>query len=340
MNAGGIVEGGSTITQQLAKMQVVGAERNLSRKLREIFIAMWLELRLDKDEILTRYLNTVYLGAGTHGMSAAARMYFDKNLADLTLPEAALLAGLLRAPSKYNPIRNLNAAQARAATVIDAMVETGVIDTAAAEKAKAEPAMLKLSPRTARAGSWYADWIAKHEVPKIAGSVRRPLRVRTTLQPKLQQLAERIVNEALARPEDARGAGQAALVALRPDGSVVAMVGGRDYEESQFNRAVDARRQPGSAFKLFVYYAALRNGYSLEDRIDASPIEIAGWRPENYGGQRFRRMTLSNAFAQSVNSAAIRLGGAVGLDEVVAAARDLGLDAPVGEGAEHGLGHQ
>jgi membrane peptidoglycan carboxypeptidase len=200
--------------------------------------------------------------------------------------------------------------------------------------------MLKLSPRTARAGSWYADWIAKHEVPKIAGSVRRPLRVRTTLQPKLQQLAERIVNEALARPEDARGAGQAALVALRPDGSVVAMVGGRDYEESQFNRAVDARRQPGSAFKLFVYYAALRNGYSLEDRIDASPIEIAGWRPENYGGQRFRRMTLSNAFAQSVNSAAIRLGGAVGLDEVVAAARDLGLDAPVGEGAEHGLGHQ
>jgi penicillin-binding protein 1A len=338
LNARGIVEGGSTITQQLAKMQVVGAERNLSRKLREIFIAMWLEHRLDKDEILTRYLNTVYLGAGTRGMSAAARMYFDKNLADLTLPEAALLAGLLQAPSKYNPVRNLNAAHLRAARVIDAMVETGVIDAAVAEKAKAEPAMLKLSPRTARAGSWYADWIAKHEVPKIAGWVRRPLHVRTTLQPKLQQLAERIVNEALARPEDARGAGQAALVAMRPDGSVVAMVGGRDYEESQFNRAVDARRQPGSAFKLFVYYAALRNGSSPEDRIDASPIEIAGWRPKNYGGQRFRRMTLSNAFAQSVNSAAIRLGGAVGLDEVIAAARDLGLDAPLAKVPSMALG--
>jgi penicillin-binding protein 1A len=328
-SAGGIVEGGSTITQQLAKMQVVGAERSLSRKFREAFIATWMELRLEKDEILTRYLNAVYLGAGGHGMSAAARMYFDKNVSELTLPEAAMLAGLIQAPSKYNPTRDLNAAQARAAMVIDAMLEAGAIDEAAAAKAKAEPATLKLSPRTARAGSWFADWIAKHEVPKIAGSLGRALRVRTTLQPEVQQLAERIVNEALSDPEEARGAGQAALVAMRPDGAVVAMVGGRAYEESQFNRAVDAQRQPGSAFKLFVYYAALRNGYTLESRIDASPIEVGGWKPDNYGGQQFGRMPLSQAFAQSVNSAAVRLGGTVGLDEVVLAARDLGLDAPL-----------
>lgn len=337
-SAGTIVEGGSTITQQLAKMQVVGTERSLSRKLREAFIAIWLELRLAKDEILTRYLNTVYLGAGAHGMSAAARMYFDKSVAELTLPEAAMLAGLIQAPSRYNPARDLYAAQARAASVIDAMLETGAIDEAAAAKAKTEPATLKLSLRTARAGSWFADWIARHEVPKIAGSLGRALRVRTTLQPDVQQLAERIVNEALSDPEVARGAGQAALVAMRPDGAVVAMVGGRDYEESQFNRAVDAQRQPGSAFKLFVYYAALRNGYTLESRIDASPVEVAGWKPENYGGQQFGRMTLAQAFAQSVNSAAIRLGATVGLDEVVLAARDLGLDAPLAKVPSMALG--
>lgn len=337
-SAGTVVEGGSTITQQLAKMQIVGAERSLSRKLREAFIATWLELRLSKDEILTRYLNTVYLGAGAHGMSAASRMYFDKDMANLTLPEAAMLAGLIQAPSRYNPARDLNAAQARAAAVIDAMLEAEAIDEATAAKAKAAPATLTLSPRTARAGSWFADWIARHEVPKIAGSMGRALRIRTTLQPEIQQLAERIVNEALADPDEARGAGQAALVAMRPDGAVVAMVGGRDYEVSQFNRAVDARRQPGSAFKLFVYYAALRNGYALESRIDASPIEVGGWKPENYGGQQFGRMTLAQSFAQSVNSAAIRLGTTVGLDEVVLAARDLGLDAPLAKVPSMALG--
>jgi penicillin-binding protein 1A len=327
--AGGIVEGGSTITQQLAKLQLVGNERSLSRKLREACTAIWLELRLGKDEILTRYLNTVYLGSGIRGMSAAARTYFDKTIADLTLPEAALLAGLIQAPSRYNPIRDLSVAQQRAAQVVDAMFETGEIDAAAAKNAKARPAVLKLSARTVRAGSWFADWIAKSEVPKIAGSGGRALRVRTTLQPQLQQLAEQTVDDALANPQEARGASQAALVAMRPDGSVVAMVGGRNYEESEFNRAVDAQRQPGSAFKLFVYYAALLKGYSPEDTIDASPVEINGWEPENYGGRDFGRMKLSQAFAQSVNSAAIRLGAAVGLDEVVAAARELGLNTPL-----------
>jgi penicillin-binding protein 1A len=336
--AGGVVQGGSTITQQLAKMQVVGSERSLSRKLREACTAIWLELRLGKDEVLTRYLNTVYLGAGIHGMSAAARMYFDKDIRELTLPEAALLAGLIQAPSKYNPIQNLDLARRRAVEVIDAMRDTKAIDAAASENAKAQPAALKLSPRTVRAGSWFADWIARYEVPKLAGAGGRALRVRTTLQPDLQELAERIVNEALDRPQEARGASQAALVAMRPDGSVVAMVGGRNYEQSEFNRAVDAQRQPGSTFKLFVYYAALRKGFSPDDTIDASPVEINGWEPENYGGQEFGRMTLSQAFAKSVNSAAVRLSQSVGLDEVIAAARELGLNAPLSKMPSIALG--
>ena len=336
--AGGIAEGGSTITQQLAKMQIVGNERNLGRKVREAFTAIWLDLRLGKDEVLTRYLNAVYLGAGAYGMSAATRLYFDKSLADLTLPEAALLVGLIQAPSRYDPIRNLVAAHRRAALVIDAMLESGAIDATVAEKARARPATLKLSSRTARAGGWYADWIAKHELPKIAGSIQRVMRVRTTLQPELQQLAERVVNEALMRTGEAHGASQAALVAMRPDGSVVAMVGGRDYSESQFNRAVDAQRQPGSAFKLFVYYAALQTGYSPDDTIDASPVEVGRWRPENYGGQEYGYMTLSQAFAHSVNSAAIRLGMTVGLDKVLAAARELGLDAPLAKVPSMALG--
>jgi penicillin-binding protein 1A len=336
--AGGVVEGGSTITQQLAKMQVVGNERSLSRKVREACTALWMELRLGKDEILTRYLNTVYLGSGVNGMSAAARTYFDKPVAELTLPEAAMLAGLIQAPSTYNPARNLDGARQRAAEVIDKMLDTGVIDAAAAAKAKAEPAELKPSPRTVRAGTWFGDWIAKYEVPKIAGAGGRALRVRTTLQPQLQELAERVVNEALDDPDQARGASQASLVAMRPEGSVVAMVGGRDYKNSEFNRAVDAQRQPGSTFKLFVYYAALRKGMSPQDMIDASPIEIGGWSPENYGERQFGRMPMWQAFAQSVNSAAVRLSETVGLDEVAAAARELGLDAPLAKVPSMALG--
>ena len=336
-SAGGIVEGGSTITQQLAKLEIVGDERSLNRKIREAFTAVWLDHRLGKDEVLTRYLNRVYLGAGAYGMSAASRLYFDKSVSELTLPEAAMLAGLIQAPSRYDPIRNFQAAQHRAAVVLDAMVEAGAIDAAAAEKAKAAPARLKLSPKSVLANTWFADWIAKHELPKIAGSMKRAMRVRTTFQPELQRVAERVVAEALDRAGRS-GVSQAALVAMRPDGAVLAMVGGRDYHDSQFNRAVDAQRQPGSAFKLFVYYAALKAGYSPDDSIDASPIEVGRWRPENYGGQHYGHMRLSQAFAHSVNTAAVRLGMEVGLDRVAAAARELGLHAPLAQVPSMALG--
>ena len=214
-------------------------------------------------------------------MSAAAHLYFDKDLPQLTLAEAAMLAGVIKAPSYYNPIRNPSIAQERAAVVLDAMVELGAIDAAAAAQAKVEPATLRLSPKTARAGTWFAQWIAHHELPKIAGTGARSMRVRSTLRLDMQRLAQQVVTDMLDGPGARQNATQAALVAMRPNGAVLAMVGGRDYDESQFNRAVEAKRQPGSAFKLFVFLAALRAGYSLHDNIDAGPIEIKGWQPEN-----------------------------------------------------------
>jgi len=336
--ASAIVEGGSTITQQLAKLELVGNDRNFGRKLREALLAIWLEATLGKDEILTRYLNAVYLGAGTYGMAAAARHYFDKKLSDLNLSEAAMLAGIIQAPTRFNPITNPEAARARAALVLDAMAEENAIDQKKAMAAKAQPAVVRSAQRTEPASSWFADWIARREFPKVAGTTSRPMRVRTSLDRNIQTVAERVLRQALARDGSRLGASQAALVAMRPNGAVLAMVGGRDYGESQFNRAVDARRQPGSAFKLFVFYAALRQGYRPEDLIDASPIAIKSWKPENYGGQVYGDLTLSDAFAHSVNTAAVRLALNVGLGNVVSAARELGLTSPLPEVPSMALG--
>jgi penicillin-binding protein 1A len=328
LDAGQIVEGGSTITQQLVKLRLVGRERTVERKLREAFAALWVDARMEKDAILAEYLNRIYLDAGAYGVSAAARAYFGKRLADLSVAEAAMLAGLIKAPSEYNPIRNPEAARKRTAEVLDAMVETGAIDVNTAAEAKATPLKIEAAPQYAPATSWFADWIAKHEFAKLGTTDENSIKVRTTLIPELQQAAERAIAEAFKVPRRG-GPSQAALVAMRPDGAVLAMVGGRDYDQSQFNRAADAKRQPGSAFKLFVYLAALRSGYSPTDVVDASPIRIKRWEPENFGNRRYGKMTLEQAFSQSVNTAAVRLATQVGLDKVVAAARDLGIDAPL-----------
>jgi membrane peptidoglycan carboxypeptidase len=237
-----------------------------------------------------------------------------------------MLAGLIKAPSQYNPLRDLEGARARAAIVIDAMVANRAIDAQTAADAKARPATLHPTTEASLAGSWFADWVGREAVG-VTGSFTRSVRVRTTLDPRLQRLAEEVVNSALAGEGARAGASQAALVALRPDGAVLAMVGGRDYRSSQFNRAVEANRHPGSAFKLFVYLAALRKGLGPNDTIDAGPVEINGWEPENFGGREYGRVTLADAFARSMNTAAVRLAMDVGLDEVIRAARDLGIDA-------------
>ena len=325
LDAGAVVEGGSTITQQLVKNRLLHRSRGFIDKLREALVAIWLERQLSKEEILTRYLNSVYMGNGAYGLSAGARLYFDKRPSDLSLAEAAMLAGLIRCPSRCNPARDLALARTRANVVIETMVANGLLEPSEAKLAKAEPAVLNAAETVGRAGSWFADWISR-EAANLIDPSSGNLLVRTTLDPQLQALAEKAINDTLDGPGRERGASQAALVAMRPDGAVVALVGGRDYRKSQFNRAVDAKRQAGSAFKLFVYLAALRHGFAPNDSVDASPLSIKDWEPENYGDRRYGRVPLSDAFAKSINTAAVRLAQAVGLDEVIAAAQDLGID--------------
>ncbi len=341
LRAGGVVEGGSTITQQLVKLRLGDDERTLRRKIREAALALWLESRLSKGEILTQYLNTAYFGAGATGISAAARVYFDKTVSELGFEESALLAGLMTAPSRLNPIRNREAAEERAAVVLDAMVAGNRLDSVRAEAAKARPATLKEARFDFSSPTWFSDWVEAAEADDIAhsfGAGRPAIRIRTTLDPRLQALAEKIVSTALDNLGETNGDVQAALVAMQPDGSVVAMVGGRSYEESEFNRAVRAMRQPGSTFKLFVYFAALRNGYSIDQTIEDAPLDIDGWSPDNFAGEYYGTVTLADAFARSLNAATIRLALDVGIDEVVEAARFLGIDAPLGANPSLALG--
>ncbi|MBB4194965.1 1A family penicillin-binding protein [Rhizobium aethiopicum] len=337
LEAGSVVEGGSTITQQLIKLQYLDSDRTIKRKIQELVIALWLEWKLGKHEILTRYLNSVYLGAGATGMPAAARIYFNKDIGALDLPESAMLAGLLRAPSQWNPIDNFEGARQRTMVVLDAMAANGKITAPEAAEAKTSFAKLHPTTPTPRSGSWFADWISP-QASEIAGSSPGSTTVRTTLVPQLQQIAERIVKRSLDGEGKTVGASQAALVAMTPDGAVVAMVGGRDYKASQFNRAVTAMRQPGSTFKLFVYYAALKAGLTLSDQILDAPIEIDGWSPENSGGNYSGWVTLAEAFARSLNAASVALAQEVGLDNVIAAARELGVDAPLADTPSLALG--
>ncbi|ULR43082.1 PBP1A family penicillin-binding protein [Rhizobium sp. K102] len=337
LEAGSVVEGGSTITQQLIKLQYLDSDRTIKRKIQEVVIAFWLEWKLGKAEILTRYLNSVYLGAGATGMPAAARIYFNKDIGALNLPESAMLAGLLRAPSQWNPIDNFEGARQRTMVVLDAMAANGKITAPQAAEAKTSFTSLHPTTPTPRSGSWFADWISP-QASEIAGASPGSTSVRTTLVPQLQQIAERVVKRALDSEGKTVGASQAALVAMTPEGAVVAMVGGRDYKASQFNRAVTAMRQPGSTFKLFVYYAALKAGLTLSDSVLDAPIDINGWSPENSGGDYRGWVTLAEAFARSLNAASVTLAEEVGLDNVIAAARELGIDAPLANTPSLALG--
>ena len=326
LEAGHIVSGGSTITQQLIKIRYLGPQRTYTRKIREAAIAFWLEHKLTKNQILTSYLNNVYLGSGAIGIPAAAQLYFGKSVADLDLPEAAMLAGMINAPTQDDPLLNLAAARDRAATVLDAMVANKKISADAALVAKLHPATPRVAGNALTSAGWFADWVYSKvaaATPADAGTVR----IRTTLDPRLQNLASSIVKSTLAAYGAQKHATQAALVAMKPDGAVVAMVGGRSYAASQYNRAVQAERQPGSAFKLFDYYAALRQGFGPNDQILDEPVDIKGWRPQNYGRNYHGRVTLADAFAHSLNDATVRLTQQVGINNVIAAAHDLGLRA-------------
>ena len=321
--AGGVAEGGSTITQQLAKNAFLSSQRTLRRKVQEAIIAVYLEARLSKDEILSRYLSSVYFGDGAFGLRAAARHYFDKTPEALSIGEAAMLAGLVKAPSRLAPTENLEGARERMRIVLGSMADTGLITEAQARSA-ARGVRAYGGRKPIPTGSYFADWVIPQAKAAMEASYGETV-VKTTLDTNLQAQAEKILARALARDGKALNAGQGALVAMRTDGRVVAMVGGRDYKVSQFNRA-DAARQPGSAFKLFVYLAALREGWTPTSPILDAPVEVSGWKPKNHEVKYAGRMVpLITAFAGSSNVAAVRLAKEVGRDDIVRTARDMGI---------------
>lgn len=317
----GMTQGGSTITQQLAKFTFLTPERSLTRKAREMLIAFWLEGRLTKDEILERYLSNVYFGDNVYGLRAASLHYFYRQPERLTLSQSVMLAGLVQAPSRLAPTKNPERAAKRAQLVLNAMVANNVITRA---KADATPvARLDVRVReTLPTGTYFADW-AIPQARLLTESGYADVRITTTLDARLQNIARKVV------ARSAVGNAQIALVAMRPNGEVVAMVGGRSYKDSAFNRATQAKRQPGSTFKLFVYLAALRSGMTPQSLIADTPINEGAYRPKN-SGQNYRGdITLEQAFAQSSNVAAVRLYQKVGGEAVARAATDLGVRSPL-----------
>ena len=330
MRAGGVREGGSTITQQLAKNAFLDADRNMGRKLREVLISFWLEAWLTKDQILSRYLSNVYVGDNVYGLRAASEHYFDREPEDLTVGQAAMLAGLVKAPSALAPTGNLKGARAREAVVVGAMKDGGFITRVQAVSAR--PAVLHVRrTRELPNGTYFADWVLP-EARDTSGEVRAETNVRTTLDIRLQRAAERAVGRAGLHKA------QVALVAMKPDGTVVAMVGGKSYKDSPFNRATQALRQPGSTFKLFVYLAAMRQGMTPDTMIEDKPVTIGNWSPEN-AEKRYRgEIPLREAFAVSSNVAAARLIQKVGVNNVIRAARDLGISTPIPGEATIALG--
>jgi len=319
----GVAQGGSTLTQQLAKNLFLNQERTYNRKIQELVLALWLEHRYTKPQILELYLNRVYFGAGAYGVEAAAQRYFDKSARQVTLAEAAMLAGLVKSPSRLAPHRNRAAAERRAEVVLAAMVDTGAITQTQARTALTAPAK---AVRNVTGGSinYVADWIMD-VINDVVGHVDQDLVVETTIEPVLQAAAERALAGELAQNGEKFRVGQGAMVAMTPEGAVVAMIGGRNYSDSQFNRAVSARRQPGSAFKPFVYLTALERGLAPDSVREDKPISLKGWKPSNYTREYFGPVTLTQALAMSLNTVAVRLTLEVGPTAVARTAYRMGI---------------
>lgn len=319
----GVSQGGSTLTQQLAKNLFLTQERTMARKLQEAELALWLERKHSKNEILELYLNRVYFGSGAYGVEAAAQRYFGKSARNVNLAEAAMLAGLVKSPSRLAPNRNPEGAEKRAQTVLAAMADAKFITDAQAQAQITHPA-ISVKPVGAGTVNYVADWIGE-VLDDLVGQIDDSIRVETTIDPKLQAAAEAAVIDELAAKSVKFNVSQGALVAMSPDGAVRAMVGGRNYSESQYNRAVTARRQPGSSFKPFVYLTAMEAGLTPDTIRADAPLELKGWKPENYGHEYHGPVTLTYALAESLNTVAVRLGIEVGPKNVVRTAHRLGI---------------
>jgi penicillin-binding protein 1A len=334
--SGRIAQGGSTLTQQLAKNLFLEPDRTLGRKIQEAILALWLETEFTKDEILELYLNRVYFGSGAFGVDAAARRYFAKSARELTLGEAAMIAGLVKAPSRLSPAKDPQAARERAALVLAAMRREGFIDAEDEEKALARTS--KEARRYVGGLAQYAADMAMTELPRLIGEVHADLIVETTLLAGPQLAAEKAVVDALAGPGAKLGVRQGALVAMKGDGGIVALVGGRDHAASQFNRAVDAKRQPGSAFKPIVWLAALEAGMAPTTLRRDAPVRIGNWSPENHDGKYRGPVTLASAIALSLNTVSAQLVAELGPDAVAATAARLGIASPLQRNATLALG--
>jgi penicillin-binding protein 1A len=326
LTAGAVVQGGSTITQQLAKNLFLKPDRTITRKLEELIYAVWLEQSFSKDEILELYLNRVYFGGGTYGVEAAARHYFGRSARDVTLAHSAMLAGLLKAPSRYAPTRSIRAASVRTQVVLDNMVEAGFLTEAEARKAGAQP--LKLRAKGDDTGYPYAvDWVAEL-LPEYIGEHDGALIVNTTIDAKLQRVAQERLRKLLDTEGRKLHAGQGAVVVLEPSsGAVRALVGGRSYKASPFDRALKALRQPGSAFKPFVYLAALESGFTPNSIAYDGPVNVGGWRPKNYKNAYRGRVTLRYSLAHSLNTVAVKLTAEIGPRRIVDTAHRLGISS-------------
>ncbi|HUN95268.1 MAG TPA: penicillin-binding protein 1A [Bradyrhizobium sp.] len=332
----GVSQGGSTLTQQLAKNLFLTQERTITRKLQEAELAIWLERKYSKNEILELYLNRVYFGDGAYGVEAAAQRYFGKSARHLSLAEAAMLAGLVKSPSRLAPNRNPEGAAKRAKTVLGAMVEAKFITEAQAQAAGAHPAAT-VKPAGAGTINYVADWIGE-VLDDLVGQIDQDIVVETSIDPKLQNLAESAVIDELAAKSVRFNVSQGALVAMTPDGAIRAMVGGRNYAESQYNRAVTAKRQPGSAFKPFVYLTALEAGLTPDSVRQDAPINIRGWKPENFEHEYLGPVTLTQALSMSLNTVAVRLVQEVGAANVVRTAHRLGIASKLEPNASIALG--
>ena len=332
----GVSQGGSTLTQQLAKNLFLTQERTMARKLQEVELALWLERKHSKSEILELYLNRVYFGSGAYGVEAAAQRYFGKSAKSVTVAEAAMLAGLVKSPSRLAPNRNPEGAAQRAQIVLSAMADAKFITDAQAQASIGHPSY-NVKPVGAGTVNYVADWIGE-VLDDLVGQIDQSIVVETTIDPKLQSVAEASIIDELAAKSVKFNVSQGALVAMTPDGAVRAMVGGRNYAESQYNRAVTARRQPGSAFKPFVYLTAVEAGLTPETIRQDAPIDVKGWKPENYTHEYFGSVTLTQALAMSLNTVAIRLGLEVGAKNVVRTAHRLGISSKLDANASIALG--
>ncbi len=334
------VAGGSTISQQTAKIVYTNQQRTMSRKLVELIDAAGLEKSLTKQQILELYLNRIYLGSGAYGVDGAARVYFGTSARDLTLAQAAMLATLTRAPSVFSPRRDLLKAQQRASLVLDSMMDNGAITEAEAAFARAHPAVI-IDRATLDARNYYLD-SAADEATKLATingiAPAADMVVHTTLEPRVQEAARLAASATIAKYGKKTRTTEAAMVVMKPDGAVSAMIGGVDYRDSVFNRATQAHRQPGSAFKPFVYLAALESGLSPWETREDEAVDIGGYRPTNFGGKSYGTLTLADALAHSVNTITVNLAQEVGLRNVVAAAKRLGITSPLQANASLALG--